>query len=280
VGPDGAVWFAQAAPAIGRITTTTASGKNLGGDCVPCRLKALAAATAALPPPSGEGNPINTGVGNKFQSETDFTADRHTGLSLTRYYSSQDTTSSAFGKSWHSTWHHGLTVSGSVVTMTRADGREDTFTNNGSGVYSADPDVTSTFAAMTGAGGAVTGWQHRLADDTIETFLVGGQLASVTNRAGLVMNLAYDGNNNLIKVTGPFGHTLTFANDASGRVSQMTVPDGGVYTYAYSSTSNNLISVTYPSGAQRQLCLREHGLPQCADRDHRRERPTLRYMGI
>ena len=62
-------------------------------------------------------------------------------------------------------------------------------------------------------------------------------------------------------MTGPFGHTLTFANDANGRVSQMTVPDGGVYTYAYSSTSNNLISVTYPSGAQRQYVYENTAFP-------------------
>jgi YD repeat-containing protein len=76
-----------------------------------------------------------------------------------------------------------------------------------------------------------------------------------------VTSLTYDGSNNLIKVTGPFGHTLTFANDVSGRVSQMTVPDGGVYTYAYSSTSNNLVSVTYPSGAQRQYVYENTSYP-------------------
>jgi YD repeat-containing protein len=133
------------------------------------------------------------------------------------------------------------------VIATRADGREDTFTNNGGGVYSADADVTTIVIAV-----PLTGWQLRLADDTIETYTLTGLLSSVTTRAGLVTTLAYDGSSHLINVTGPFGHTLTFANDANGRVSQMTVPDGGIYTYAYSSTSNNLISITYPSGAQRQ----------------------------
>ena len=77
----------------------------------------------SLPPPFGEGNPINTGTGNKYQPEPDFSADIHTGLSLTRYYNSQDSTSSGFGNAWHSTWHRGLTFGGSVVTVTRADGR-------------------------------------------------------------------------------------------------------------------------------------------------------------
>jgi RHS repeat-associated protein len=234
----------RACPPLGPV------GKNLGGPVAPGPQQQ---ASNPVVPGCGcyETNPINAATGNKFQIENDFTAGPHTGLALTRYYNSQGTTSSAFGKAWHSTWHNGLTVSDNVVTVTRADGREDTFTNNGSGIYTADPDVTSTFTAITSAGGTITGWKLTLADDTIETYLIGGQLSSVTSRAGLVTTLTYDGRNNLFKVTGPFGHTLTFANDSSGRVSQMTVPDGGTYTYAYSS-SGNLASVTYPSGAQRQ----------------------------
>jgi YD repeat-containing protein len=203
-----------------------------------------------------EGNPINAATGNKFQIETEFTADPHTGLALTRYYNSQDTTSSTFGKNWHSTWHHGLTVNGNVVMVTRADGREDTFTFNLSGpYYIADPDVTDRLIPAT------NGWQLIKADDTVENYTATGLLSTVISRAGLVTTLTYDSGNNLIKVTGPFGHTLTFANDASGRVSQMTVPDGGVYTYAYSSTSNNLASVTYPSGAQRQYVYENTAYP-------------------
>ena len=122
---------------------------------------------------------------------------------------------------------------------------QDTFTNNGSGVYTADPDVTDRLIA------APSGWQLLKADDSVETYTAAGLLSTVTSRAGLVTSLAYDGSNRLLRVTGPFGHTLTFANDANGRVVQMMVPDGGVYSYIYSS-SGNLASVTYPSGARRQ----------------------------
>jgi RHS repeat-associated protein len=214
------------------------------------------------------GNPINAATGNKFQIETDFIAAPNTGLALTRYYNSQDTTSSPFGKNWHSTWHHGLTISGNTVTVTRADGRQDIFTNNGSGVYTANPDVLDRLVRVP-ATGAQTGWQLTRADDSVETYALAGLLNTTTTRAGLVTRLAYDGSNNLIRVTGPFGHTLTFAYDTSGRVVQMTAPDSGVYSYVYSTsalgllggTPNNLLSVTYPSGAQRQYVYENTSFP-------------------
>jgi RHS repeat-associated protein len=206
-----------------------------------------------------EGNPIHSGTGNKFQTETDFTADPHTQLALTRYYNSQDTTASAFGHAWHSTWHHSLSVNSNVVTVTRADGRQDVFTNNGAGVYTADPDVRDRLSPVP-ATNTQTGWELLKADDSIETYTLAGQLTSITTRAGLVTNLTYDSNGRLIKVTGPFGHTLTFTNDSNDRVSQMVVPDGGVYIYAYSSTGN-LTSVTYPGGAQRQYLYENISFP-------------------
>jgi RHS repeat-associated protein len=267
-GPDGALWFTEQGPqgsGIGRITSGTPSAKNLGGDCVPCKVKQLlsdivgVAALSSNLPTFGEGNPVNSGTGNKFQAETDFTADAHTGLSLTRYYNSQDTTSSAFGNAWHSTWHHGMTVSGNSVTVTRADGRRDVFTNNGASIYTADPDVTDRLSPVPPTG-TQTGWDLLRADDSIEMYTLSGLLSSITSRAGLVTNLAYDANNRLIRVTGPFGHTLNFVNDSNGRVSQMSVPDGSVYSYAYSS-SGNLTAVTYRSGAQRQYLYENTSFP-------------------
>jgi YD repeat-containing protein len=125
---------------------------NNGGYCIWCRIKQLLAAASPLPtfgegspvsplPTFGEGDSVNSATGNKFQAETDFAAEPHTGVALIRYYNSQDATAYAFGNAWHSTWHHGLSVNGNIVTATRADGRRDVFTDNGSGVYTAAPDV-------------------------------------------------------------------------------------------------------------------------------------------
>jgi YD repeat-containing protein len=123
-----------------------------------------------------------------------------------------------------------------MVIVTRADGREDTFTLNGS-VWQADPDVTSVLSPLPATGTQI-GWQLVTANDTVETYTLAGQLTSVTTRAGLTTMLAYNASAQLISVTGPFGYTLRFANDASGRITQMTIPDGGVYAYAYDANNN------------------------------------------
>jgi RHS repeat-associated protein len=206
-----------------------------------------------------EGNPINAGTGNKFQVENDFAAEAHTGLPLTRYYNSQDTSASPFGKNWHSTWHRGLTMNGATVTITRADGRQDTFINNGSNVLTANPDVTSVLAPVMN-GATQTGWALTLADDRVENYTPAGLLTSITTRAGLVTALTYDSSNRLAKVTGPFGHAMSFLYNASGNVSTLTAPDGGVYSYVYDA-HNNLISVTYPDNTVRKYVYENTSFP-------------------
>ena len=88
-------------------------------------------------------NPINTATGNKFQTETDFVGASNTGLSLKRYYNNQDTSTSPFGPNWRDTWHRSLSVStdGNTVTVTREDGRVDTFKKNTSGAAVSIPDA-------------------------------------------------------------------------------------------------------------------------------------------
>jgi RHS repeat-associated protein len=196
------------------------------------------------------GEPINAAIGNTFETETDFTGAPVTGLALTRYYNSQDPSSSAFGTGWHSVWHRSLTsLPPNAAIVTRADGREDTF-QLVNGVWQADPDVTSVLTPFPAAG-TQTGWQVVTADDTTETYTLAGQLTSITSRAGLTTTLTYNGSGQLTTVTGPFGDALKFTSDAQGRVSTMTVPDGGVFTYGYDA-NNNLISVTHPDASVRK----------------------------
>ncbi|CAK0780119.1 hypothetical protein CCP4SC76_7230003 [Gammaproteobacteria bacterium] len=209
----------------------------------------------AAPPPPMCGNPINAATGNKLQPESDFTAASQTQIGLRRYYNSQDTTASGFGKNWHSTWHRGLIIKDSnTVSVTRADERKDKFTLNGS-TWTAAADVTSTLG-----GSAQSGWILRTANDTQEGYSSDGRLMSLTNREGLVTTLAYDGNKRLTSVTGPFGHALKFENTASGNVSKMTTPDGQAYSYAY-DTNNNLTSVTYPDATSRKYAYENASFP-------------------
>jgi RHS repeat-associated protein len=207
------------------------SGKNNGGQC------------------GLVGDPINSGTGNLFERQTDFTAAPETQLSFTRYYNSADTSSAGLGVGWHSTYHRGLSVTSSAVAVTRADGRQDIYLKTGSS-YVPDPDVTNVLTPMP-VTGAQTGWKLKLDDDSTEIYDLAGRLISITTRAGLTTTLTYSAANQLTAVTGPFGHKLAFTYDTSQRVSTMTVPDGGRFIYAYDG-HDNLTSVTHPDSTTRR----------------------------
>jgi YD repeat-containing protein len=178
-------------------------------------------------------------------SETDFTADPHLYLGLTRVYNGYGSASGRFGTGWTDTWSRSVSgpVAG-VVSVTDETGQVDTFTQSGS-TYTPDPDVTSVLTAVF-SGMTQIGWQVVRDDDSTEAYNMSGQLTSITTRAGLVTTLTYT-SGNLTTVTGPFAQTLTYTYDASNRVLTMTVPDTGVFHYAYDSL-NNLSSVEYPDG--------------------------------
>jgi YD repeat-containing protein len=178
-------------------------------------------------------NSANGGTGNALVSETDFTADPHLHLGLTRVYNGYGSASGRFGTGWTDTWSRSVSgpVSG-VVSVTDETGQVDTFTQSGS-TYTPDPDVTSVLTAVF-SGMTQIGWQVVRADDSTEAYNMSGQLTSITTRAGLVTSLTYT-SGNLTTVTGPFAQTLTFTYDTSNRVLTMTVPDTGVFDYTFSS---------------------------------------------
>jgi len=93
----------------------------------------------------------------------------HTHLSLTRVYNSLDSSSTPFGIGWHSPWHRSINVPApGTALVTREDGRVDTFTQNSSGSWTSDPDVTSVLTQVTDGNGNAEGWQLTRADDSIE----------------------------------------------------------------------------------------------------------------
>jgi YD repeat-containing protein len=149
-----------------------------------------------------DGHPINTATGNMYEVETDFTADPHLHLGLTRVYNSFSGVAGRFGIGWTDTWSRAVSgpVSG-VVSVTGADGRVDTFTQSGSS-YIPDADVTSVLTAVY-SGMTQIGWQLVRDDDSTEAYNMSGQLTSITTRAGLVTSLTYT-SGNLTTVTGPF----------------------------------------------------------------------------
>jgi YD repeat-containing protein len=236
--------------------------KNVG-ICIPCLLKQM-----------WQGNPVNSGTGNKFQTETDYAGVGVYPLHAERFYNSGGATPSVIEKTmWGSQWRGYYDRSIAVVTnsvattavIKRDDGRKQYYRLNGSWV--GDADVVGNLV-----GSAGTGWTYTNENDEVETYDANGKLISLTNRAGQVQTLTYsdgtasspnggyvlDASGNptatilpagkLIRVTDPSGRTLHYGYDAAGRVVKMTDPAGGAYIYTYSGTAatDNLIKVTYP----------------------------------
>ncbi|QQR68899.1 MAG: RHS repeat protein [Alphaproteobacteria bacterium] len=200
-------------------------------------------------------------TGNKFETAVDIALPGHTGLSLARFYNSQDSRQGlgdgggSFGAGWRSGFDVSVVASGSSAQVARADGMSVIFTKNGSGAWVSEADVHSTLAQN--ADGT---WQWQGEDDNTYRFDAKGRLTSIATRGGLTTSIARTASGALASVTGPFNHKLTFATDAQGRVTSVTGPDGAVTGYGYDA-NNNLASVSYPGGASRRYVYENASFP-------------------
>ena len=73
-----------------------------------------------------------------------------------------------------------------------------------------------------------------------------GALQTVTDPAGLVTTLAYDGAGTLQTVTDPANRVTNFTVNAAGDLTQITDPDGAVTKYSYDS-DHKLVTETNPN---------------------------------
>ncbi len=242
--------------------------KNLGDAC----------------PKKGEcvaGNPINVGVGNKFQKERDFQGSGPNPLSFERYYNSaagvdnsanglyrfgasgavtvrsyfnpeQDEgpkviVPDAIGVSWRHTYQRAVVLrSNSLIRnamLYRQDGRILTFTENGAS-WTSDADIVYELTELL-SGGQTVGWEVRTPSDTTETYSVDGRLLSIEDRAGLTQTLGYDTAGRLATVTDHFGRQLTFDYAAD--------PQAGVGWYEDPSLMSRIVSMTDPMGGVYQF---------------------------
>jgi YD repeat-containing protein len=139
-------------------------------------------------------------------------------------------------------------MSTQAVAM-RADGKQFVFNLVG-GVWRSDADVDAKLTALTDGSGNVIGWTYKTPDDQTESYDKAGKLISVSNRAGLTVQLAYDPSNRLHIVSDPFGRTLTLSYDSLSRLSMLIDPNNKTTSYTYDS-HQNLSTVSYPDGAVR-----------------------------
>ncbi len=236
------------------VDTKGTSSKNLGG--LSCSI-----------PMANAGNPINTGTGNKFQREVDYIGGTATGLSLSRFYNSQQDVVTIFGANWHSNWHRSITLTNTTTAdLTRADGKVISFRKNNSGNWIPDTDVMLSLSEFH-ENGTQIGWKLVTEDNSSEYYTMLGNMVYVIDKAGNTTTLSYDANQLLTHVTGSFGHKLTFIYDDKKRIVSVTQPDGAIIGYGY-DTNNDLISVKYPGDAVRRYKYNEPAYTSSTDLPH------------
>ena len=223
------------------------------------------------------GNPINIQMGNKYQSETDYTGTGPNPLKFTRFYNSlagrnnslnrlyrlspsngaapiraaldpsQESgvrvmATDSIGASWRHTYHRALveyaTPNLRTVSMYRQDGRVLVF-NEHSGSWHADADIDYILTEQN-SGSITTGWEVITPSDETESYSADGQLLSISDRNGNTVALTYDSLGRLDTVTDHFGKTLTFGYASD--------PQPGVEWFEDSTLVNQITSMTDPIG--------------------------------
>lgn len=194
------------------------------------------------------GNPIIYSTGNKVEPETDFALPGEVPLYLTRTYNHYYTRTGLFGSRWVSNFDMSIELStdGQSMTAYRNDGSKLSL------VYKTTPfagwweDKPNPLAYVVQSGGQ---YQLYPGDHTVETYDLGGHIASQRNSRGVGLAFTWSGNQ-LTTVTHSSGRTIQFGWNGS-QLTTVTAPGGAVYTYTYTANtfgtnSNRLASTALP----------------------------------
>jgi YD repeat-containing protein len=229
------------------------------------------------------GNPINIGVGNKHQHELDYAGIGEHPLRMERAYNGNAKAPNNFSVGWNTSYDREIFFEtnglngverNSIVTISRADGKQYQFTQTGTNnSWVGDADAVGILVQQgTNATGNPSGWTYTTDQGDVETYNTSGKLTTIANRAGLTQTLSYNCtmvNSScptitpsniapsvaglLLSVTDFAGRQISFTYDGSARVVKMIDPAGGIYSYAYNGAAPgaNLTSVTYPDGTSK-----------------------------
>ncbi len=183
----------------------------------------------------GVGNPCSPATGNKFQSETDISAN----LSFVRYYNSRNLIDLGLGKGWRSTYQKRLAVRDNITfTLVSEKGRGERWSKvTGIWIGDADSDVKVESTS--------TGYILSKQNGSVDEYSMFGRLISETDTNGNQTVYGYNSDDQLIIVTNHYGQSLAFAYDANDHLETVTDSNGTVYKYQYDA-NDNLRTVIYP----------------------------------
>lgn len=188
-------------------------------------------------------NPVNYSTGIKLETSTDIAfGGARGGLSLTRYYSSDNSGLAFFGRFGRGTrdsfdvtlagnWTAG--GSGRVIMPDEQTGRLF-------GYARTDPDgalVFTTTATVLQLGDVVRKlsdgtFEYKTADAHVMRFNSLGKLSAIVDANGNTTTLTYTGSQ-LTRITDPVGRSINLSYNSSGLISSATDPLGHVWNYTY-----------------------------------------------
>ncbi|HFD86948.1 MAG TPA: hypothetical protein ENJ35_04650, partial [Gammaproteobacteria bacterium] len=232
-------------------------------------------------------NPINAGVGNKYQKEVDSVGSA-SGPGFARHYNSSKLIKhGSLGLQWRHTYDRAvssvvpliqsgvITVAEGVntipltVTVNRPDGKAYYFfneynflTNDVVSAWSADADILDRFESLYDTSTAsISGFRYTTSNNIVEIYDVDGILQSVTDILGNTRTLSYDQATGLLdRVSSNTGGYLQFRYDSNSRISSITDHAGRVWTYHYDAF-NNLEYVNNPDATTKQYHYEDIGFP-------------------
>ncbi|WP_170207648.1 RHS repeat-associated core domain-containing protein [Luteibacter pinisoli] len=214
------------------------------------------------------GNPINVGVGNKFQEIADVPRTAHSALNWSRFYNSgialdtsDNEAESAYtvpatarlGSRWRGTYDRSLVdlADKMTVRLLRHTGeRIDFVEERGKYKSVADPRGLLTRAS--------SGWVYRAIDGGVERYDAQGRLIDIDPGTSSHIHLQYDGA--LVAATDTQGRSLQFEYDEAGRLENVRDGTGVVVSYAYSDRIDrkaDLVEATYADGRSHRYTYNE-----------------------
>ncbi|UYB53451.1 DUF6531 domain-containing protein [Xanthomonas sp. AM6] len=202
------------------------------------------------------GDPINAGIGNKFETHVEYRGEGVFPLSLALTYNSSRRISyypdqlNVFGRNRTHSYLRRInyfdTSSGPVVYVSRPDGEALRFTQSSSG-WAPDVPGDGQLSMSLDGGGAIAGWQLRENKGGVEIFDAEGQLSEIHDASGFRQVLAYDDAGRLAAVRDVVGRAMRFEYGDDGLVESVWLPDGRQLSFYYTE-SKDLERVSYPDG--------------------------------
>ncbi|MBW8311158.1 MAG: hypothetical protein K0M64_03895 [Rhizobium sp.] len=211
------------------------------------------------------GNPINFGIGNKYQYELDL---KTPGLEFARYYNSdRGARNEDLGPHWTHTYSRSVTMSESggvqLARITRPDGSAVRFQEQGA-AWKPAIGHKGSLQELVDAGGTTVGWLFSAGNSSdVERFDGAGRLVSIQRTDGTRLDLHYQNVNVnppekflLVRVTDDLGRSLHFSYTPGRLIGQVIDDSGAGANFLYGSLQQ-LEEVVYGDGSSRTYLYNE-----------------------